>query len=250
MARLNWNETMKHAATLLATAALLTFTLARAAEPESGFKSLFNGKDLAGWEGRPEIFSVKDGLIHAETTAANPLKKNTFLIYTAAEFGDFELRFDYRVTGGNSGMQYRSERMPDFVLKGYQSDFENTNRFTGMFFEENGRMFMAYPGEYVTVKPLTDATKAKDKRAKATLDKVKFATTEEAFSHIKDATAWHSMTIIARGNTFVHILDGRVMSVAVDEDAANFRKTGLLGLQVHQGSPMTVDLKNLRIRTL
>ena len=58
------------------------------------------------------------------------------------------------------------------------------------------------------------------------------------------------MTIIARGNTFVHILDGHVLSVAVDEDAANFRKTGLPGLQVHQGPPMTVDLKKVRIREL
>lgn len=239
---------MKSPAVLLALA--FASALTAAAEPE--FQPLFNGKDLTGWEGRPECFSVKDGVIHAETTAANPLKKNTFLIYTAREFGDFELRFDYKVVGGNSGMQYRSERLPDFVLKGYQSDFENTNRFTGMFFEENGRMFMAYPGEYVTVKPLTDADKAQDKRgkARAKLDKVKFATTEESFSHIKDATAWHSMTIIARSNTFVHILDGRVMSVAVDEDAKNFRKAGLLGLQVHQGPPMTVDLKNVRIREL
>ena len=240
---------MKRLAVLLA----LVFASAHpVAAAEAEFQSLFNGKDLTGWEGKPEYFSVKDGVIHAETTAANALKKNTFLIYTAREFGDFELRFDYKCVGGNSGMQYRSERLPDFVLKGYQSDFENTNRFTGMFFEENGRMFMAYPGEYVTVKPLIDADRAQDKRGKvkAKLDKVKFATTEEAFSHIKDATAWHSMTIIAKGNTFVHILDGRVMSVAVDEDAANFRKTGLLGLQVHQGPPMTVDLKNVRIRAL
>jgi hypothetical protein len=58
------------------------------------------------------------------------------------------------------------------------------------------------------------------------------------------------MTIIAKGNTFVHILDGRVMSVAVDDDAANFRKSGLIGLQVHSGPPMTVNLKNIRIREL
>ncbi|MGV3754102.1 MAG: 3-keto-disaccharide hydrolase [Verrucomicrobiota bacterium] len=227
---------------------LASAVLLAAAEPE--FQQLFNGKDLTGWEGKPEYFSVKDGMIHAETTAANPLKKNTFLIYTVQEFGDFELRFDYKVVGGNSGMQYRSERQPDFVLKGYQSDFENVNRFTGMFFEENGRMFMAYPGEHVTVKPLTEELKAKDKKAKAGLDKVKFATTEEVFSHIKDPTGWHAMTIIARGNTFVHILDGRVMSVAMDEDAANLRKSGLIGLQLHQGAPMTVNLKNIRIRVM
>ncbi len=231
----------------------VSVSLSAFAADEVGFKSLFNGRDLTGWEGRPDVFSVKDGLLHAETTAAAPLKKNTFLAYTAQPFDDFELRFDFRVVGGNSGMQYRSERLPDDVMKGYQSDFENQNRYTGMFFEENGRMFMAYPGEYVTVKPLgalTPEEASKKNKPRARLDKVKFATTAEVFNHVKDPTGWHSMTIIARGNTFVHILDGRVMAVAVDEDAVNFRKTGLLGIQVHQGPPMTIDLKNIRIREL
>ena len=39
-------------------------------------------------------------------------------------------------------------------------------------------------------------------------------------------------------------------NIGVDEDAANFKKSGLLGLQVHQGPPMTIDLKNIRIREL
>lgn len=78
----------------------LLVSLPAFAADDAGFKPLFNGRDLTGWEGLAEVFSVKDGLIHAETTAANPLKKNTFLIYTAQAFADFELRFDYRVVGG------------------------------------------------------------------------------------------------------------------------------------------------------
>lgn len=229
---------------------LILASAAAVAADEPGFEALFDGASLAGWDGRPEYFSVKDGAIHAETAAANPLKKNTFLIYTNRGFADFELRLDYKVTGGNSGMQYRSERLPDYMMKGYQSDFEHTNRFTGMFFEENGRMFLGQPGEFVIVKALTDEAKAKDPKARALLDKTVFARKDEAFSHIADATAWHSMTVIAKGNTFVHIVDGRVLSVAVDEDAKNFRKSGLIGLQVHSGPPMTIDLKNVRIREL
>jgi hypothetical protein len=234
------------------TALLLAIALTAAAAdpPGDGFVSLFDGQTLAGWDGKPGYFSVKDGAIHAETTAANPLTKNTFLIYTARGFTDFELRFDYKVVGGNSGMQYRSERLPDHVLKGYQADFENQNRFTGMFFEENGRMFLALPGEVVTIKPLDPATRANDAKARATLDKLVFATKEEAFAHIADPTAWHAMTIVAKGNKCVHLLDGRVMSVAVDDDPVNARATGLIGLQVHQGPPMTIDLKNVRIREL
>jgi hypothetical protein len=226
--------------------------LAGAAE-EPGFKPLFNGTDLSGWDGDPAYFSVRDGVLRAETTAANPLRKNTFLTYTGGTFADFELRFEYRVQGGNSGMQYRSERLPGFGMKGYQADFEDRNRFTGMFFEENGRMFLAYPGEYAVVKPLGELTpeeNAQKQKPRARFEKSRFAKTEEVFSHIADPKAWHTMTIIARGNTFVHILDGRVMSVAIDEDAANFRKSGHIGLQVHSGSPMTIELKNIRLREL
>jgi hypothetical protein len=210
----------------------------------ASFINLFDGQSLAGWDGKPEYFSIKEGAIHAETSAAHPLQKNTFLIYTNREFGDFELRFDYKCVGGNSGMQYRSERLPDFVMKGLQADFENTNRFSGMFFEENGRMFMGMPGEFVLVKPSTDP------KRKCDLEKIPFATREQVFAHISDPTAWHSMAVITRGNTFVHIIDDKVMSVAVDEDAKNSRKSGLLGLQVHAGPPMTIDLKNVRIREL
>jgi hypothetical protein len=240
----------------LAFALAAPFAGAQAPGPaasDPGWISLFNGRDLTGWKGDMKYFSVRDGVIHAETSAAVPLEKNTFLVCTQGEFADFELRFDYKVTGGNSGMQYRSELVSDFVMRGYQADFEDRNRYTGMFFEEGGRMFLALPGEYATVKPLgrLSETEAKKKNPpRATLDKVKFATTEEAFSHIKEPTAWHSMTIIAKGNTFVHILDGKVMSVAVDDDPAKLRKTGLIGLQVHSGPPMTIDLKNIRIRAL
>jgi hypothetical protein len=244
---------MKPTGVLALLVFLLTLVSAANAADETGFKSLFNGSDLSGWKGDMKYFSVRDGCIHAETSAAVPLTRNTFLVCTAGEFADFELRFDYKVAGGNSGMQYRSELVRDFVLKGYQVDFEHQNRYTGMFFEENGRMFLAYPGEYVTVKPLGELTageKAKKNPPRARLDKVRFATAEETFSHVKDPTDWHSMTVIARGNTFVHILDGRVMSVGVDDDAKNFRRSGLVGLQVHQGPPMTIDVKNIRIREL
>lgn len=238
--------------TLFVLSACAVIAHVRAAD-DSGFVTLFNGKDLTGWEGRSDVFSIKDGAIRAETTAAAPLKKNTFLVYAAREFGDFELRFDYKVVGGNSGMQYRSERLPDYGMKGYQADFEDRKRYTGMFFEENGRMFLGLPGEYVTVKPLgqlSEADAKKKKKPRATLEKVKFATTEEAFSHIQDPATWHSMTIIAKGNTFVHILDGRVMSVAVDDDPAALRTRGYIGLQVHSGPPMSIELKNVRIREL
>src|SRR5215218_9761063 len=90
-----------------------TIQLASAAEPEPGFKAIFNGTDLAGWEGLPQFWSVKDGAITGQTTKDNPAKGNTFLIWKGGDVDDFELRLSYKLTadGGkgfaNSGVQYR-----------------------------------------------------------------------------------------------------------------------------------------------
>ena len=94
-------------------------------EPEAEFESLFNGKDLAGWEGDSRFWRVEGGAVVGQTTKDNPTKKNTFLVYSRDTVDDFELRFSYRVKGGNSGVQYRSELLSKWVVKGLQADFSN-----------------------------------------------------------------------------------------------------------------------------
>src|SRR5947207_6045749 len=101
---------------------------------EAGFKSLFNGKDLTGWAGRPEHWSVRDGAITGITTKENPARGNNFLIAkkggTNLIVDDFELRLSYKIVPngakgfGNSGIQYRSKDKGNFVVNGYQADFE------------------------------------------------------------------------------------------------------------------------------
>ena len=97
---------------------------------EEGFKSLFNGKDLAGWAGRPQHWSVEDGAITGRTTKEHPAQGNNFLIWTNGTVSDFELRLSYKIvpdnTNGfaNSGIQYRSRDFGNFVVGGYQADFE------------------------------------------------------------------------------------------------------------------------------
>src|SRR5262245_5440881 len=83
---------------------------AESAPPESGeMRSLFNGKDLSGWEGDPRLWSVKDGAIHGETTAENKVEGNTFIIWKDGTLKDFDLRLSFRCNAtNNSGIQYRS----------------------------------------------------------------------------------------------------------------------------------------------
>ena len=103
--------------------ALLCLAVAgSAAETETGFKPIFNGKDLRGWDGDMKFWSVKDGAITGRSTAENPARANTFLIWRDGEVDDFELRLSYRVIGGNSGIQYRSRERENWTVAGYQAD--------------------------------------------------------------------------------------------------------------------------------
>ncbi len=96
----------------LTVGALLFTQTALVSGAEPGFVKIFNGKDLTGWEGNPKLWSVKDGAITGQTTAENPTRGNTFLIWTNGTVGDFELRCSFRLVPGdsegfaNSGIQY------------------------------------------------------------------------------------------------------------------------------------------------
>src|SRR6266446_6450370 len=146
-------------AKFVTSALLLAQTvLAAGADVENGFKSLFNGKDLSGWDGNPKLWSVKEGAITGQTTAENPAKGNTFLIWTNGEVSDFELRCSFKIVPGNdkgfgnSGIQYRSKILDpkNWVVGGYQADMEAGKTYTGILYEERmTRQIMAARGEKV-----------------------------------------------------------------------------------------------------
>ncbi len=143
-------------ARILALVVLVSFVLpVLAAEPVSappepeGMKSLFNGKDLTGWDGDPKLWSVKDGAIRGETTPENPAKGNTFLVCQAAAMKDFELRLSFRLNAtNNSGIQYRSKHIADakarnkWVVRGYQHEIRNEIKLpsvAGFIYDEGGK---------------------------------------------------------------------------------------------------------------
>ena len=112
---------------------LLTVIPALAAD-EEGFEPIFDGKSLEGWDGNPDFWSVRDGTITGQTTAAKPTKGNTFIIWRKGEVGDFELKCQYKIINGNSGIQYRSFEVPNekWVVGGYQGDFEAGDTYSGI----------------------------------------------------------------------------------------------------------------------
>ena len=218
---------------------------AAAAESEDGFKQIFNGKDLSGWDGDANFWSVKDGAITGATKTEPKLTHNTFLVYTNGEVADFELRLSYRVVNGNSGIQYRSKVLSrgQFgpIVGGYQADFEAGKTYSGILYEEKGRGILAQRGQKTIIKP--DGEKHKVEVAGSV------GKSEEIQAVIKNED-WNDYVVIAKGNRLQHFINGTPTVDVTDEDAAKAAKSGVLALQVHTGPPMTVSFKNIRLKTL
>lgn len=221
----------------LITLAVFAASHLSAQDDETDFKSIFNGKDLTGWDGDPKIWSVKDGAITGTTTAEDPIKSNTFVIWRDGEVDDFVLRLSFKMVGGNSGIQYRSKDFGNWSVGGYQGDFEAGETYSGILYEEKlGRGILAERGTKVVVH-------SKDK--KEVVEKI--GDTKELQKVIKQED-WNEYEIIAQGNHFVHKINGHVMIDVTDNDEKNRRMSGILALQAHVGPPMVVQFKNIRLK--
>src|SRR5580658_6094341 len=84
--------------------------------------TVFDGMTLTGWDGDMAYWRVEDGCITGETTPAKKLAKNTFLLWRAGTVSDFDIEFDYRILSdwANSGLQYRSRDIGNYLVAGYQ----------------------------------------------------------------------------------------------------------------------------------
>lgn len=203
-----------------------------------GFVSMFNGTDLAGWEGKPGAWYVEDGAITAESTAENPCKKHHYLYWRGGEPGDFILRFDYKITGegGNSGVHFRSEARPDFDIWGYQADIEQGPQWTGCLFQhDRGGVVMR---GYKAV--IDEQGQRREER---------IADPDELQSHVK-TDGWNAYEVVASGNTITLRINGHLMCEVEDRDATYARKEGHIALQMHPGPPMKIQFKNFRIKML
>ena len=130
----------------------------RAVAAEKGFESIFDGKTLDGWDGNPKFWSVEDGAITGKTTKENPTKGNTFIIWNGGKTGDFDLRLDYKIVGGNSGIQYRSFNLKNKADKwrvgGYQADIDSSPTFSGICYGEAFRGILSFSGSSLAQIPM------------------------------------------------------------------------------------------------
>jgi hypothetical protein len=211
---------------------------------EPGFQPIFDGTSLDGWKGDPTYWRVEAGAIVGEITPQTIVKSNTFLIWRGGRPKDFELKLEYRITPeGNSGINYRSVLVPDavtpanrFALRGYQCDIDGRRQYVGNNYEEKGRLFLAVRGQMTHVvgerPPVLLASLG------ATADLAALVTDD-----------WNAVHLTVRGHTLTHAVNGRVMTVVIDDDAPNRPVDGLIGVQVHVGPPMKVEYRRIRLKS-
>ena len=169
--------------------------------------AVFNGKDLTGWYGDAEVWSVEDGEIVGRSLKG--LKQNNFL-KSRFEAGDFRLTFEIKLVpnSANTGVQFRSIPWQGHEMKGYQAD--GGQGWWGKLYEESGRALLAKP---------------------------------DADQHVKKEQ-WNTYEIVAVGDRVLIAINGQQTVDLTDPKGA---KTGIFGLQVHSGGPTEVRFRNLRL---
>ncbi len=235
---------------------MCTFTLnAAAAEnpqqapPEAkGMQSIFNGKDLKGWDGDPRLWSVKDGAIHGETTAENKAKGNTFIIWQDGLLKDFELRLSFRCNAtNNSGIQYRSRHITagnprnKWIVRGYQHEIRNQNvlpSVSGFIYDEGG--LAGGRGRTCMVGEKAVWGSGGKKVTETLID-------TEGFKKLFQLNQWNDVIIIAKGNHIQHYMNNRLIMDFTDGHPKALLE-GILAFQLHAGKPMFAEFKNIRIR--
>jgi len=213
---------------------MLAFVLAGCANSE--WQPLFNGRDLAGWDGNPELWTVENGVIVGRTPTPNDLSSNQFLIWRGELAGDFELHARMRQLGNNSGIQYRSREVLEadrWVVAGYQLDVHPIDHLNGQLYEERGRLLMGRNGHSVVVDPAGE---------KWLVEEMPLLVTDDA--------QWNEYSIIARGNRLEHRINGTTVFRMTDYDEQARALDGLLAFQIHRGPPMKVEIKDVRYRPL
>lgn len=210
------------------------------AEPEPGFRPIFDGRTLAGWSpGDAGHWSVEDGAITARITRDRPGTTNQYLVWTGGELADFELKLEARLNGEgaiNGGFQFRSRLLPDHDVCGYQMDNNLLTDWLVRLYDEYGRHDLALRGERAvfdaegvrTVRPLEGAG-------------------GPAWFRLED---WHEYHLTCVGPRISLRVNGRLAAEVEDHDPRRAEPQGVLALQLHSGPPTVAQFRHLRLKVL
>lgn len=232
----------------------------------TGYTKLWDGQTLTGWDGETDVWSINNGAIHADTTKT-PGQHHLHYKGPGAVMRDFNLKVEMRMSemGANGGIQYRSrllhaaragsienplgKPLPAGVttvaaaiaagltaapaaggnapnpwqVSGYQFDMNSANNYTGQLYEGQGRGIVNAPGGIVLLLP---------GRQSARIGTVTESPAQFVKPHKGVEGEWNQIEIIARGNTLVHVINGQVMTVSIDDNLADRAYQGIFSLQL------------------
>ncbi|MCL5280873.1 MAG: DUF1080 domain-containing protein [Planctomycetes bacterium] len=125
-------------------------------EQKEGFVSLFNGKDLTGWTGGAKGYLVRDGLLIVDPAKAAGSPGN---LYTEKEYGDFVLRFEFRLTpGANNGVGIRVPKGGHASSDGMEIQIldHDSPRYRGWLhdYQRHGSIYGVVPAKTGYLKPV------------------------------------------------------------------------------------------------
>jgi hypothetical protein len=228
-------------------------------DEHTGYTEMFDGKTLKGWDGDATIWRVENGVMIGETLADKP-RGNSYIVYTADKTKDFDLKLQMKIEkGGGGGIQYRSHTgeawtraqpagagpggtPTKWLLTGPQADFwfpvgKAAQQHTGQWYSENTMQgILAYRGQ------VTQALPGKGNRLVANI-----ADRQGLGGYVRN-NEWNDYEIIARGGVMMHIMNGQLMAIFIDDDpkSAN-NQAGLIGFEI-ENQPCKISVKNMWLR--
>ena len=227
-----------------ASAALATVIAFNAADVSAmradGRSSPEARETITGWSGGSDRWRIEGDTITAEILAGETLDRNEFLWWDGT-VADFELSLEYRIEGhpsANSGIQYRSERLPDGHAKGYQADLDDGTTWLGRIYDEHGRGLLVERGVRVAIAP--------DGRTWSDV-----FTPPDSIRAVVRAGEWNRYRIRATAAHVTVWINDTLAAVLDDRDAKESELSGRLALQLHSGpGPMKLQFRDIRLTDL
>lgn len=190
---------------------------------------LFNGKDLTGWEGYEDLWTVKDGVIIAKNT--KPLKVSTYLL-TKRKFSDFRLVFSAKLVESDmhSGVAIWGKQ---FVpTKEIKDPVKEKGEYT---YQGHLVMFPSGWGLYDLYRRMGSINLSKETRELA----IKAGKQHD----------WNDMEILAQGNRIRFVVNGQLV-VDWRDPEPKLVGEGPIGLQLHSNTvPQEIHFKGLELTT-
>ena len=222
-----------------------------------GWLSMFDGATLKGWEGPMEYWRVEAGAIVASAKDADK-QPPVYLFWGGGDLKNFEFKTEIKLEGkgGNSGVQFRAARLgkvPDKKLsewesRGYQADYDYINEQTGALIECcSGPRRGVPPRRFKAGMGLAVRTALTDNDQDTVIGTPGNPEELKKLVHVGD---WNEMHVIVRGTTMMYFLNGRLMSVLVDDNPKMFVDHGELCIQLEGNGDRKVSYRNMWLRKL